>query len=230
MPIWRSREPSRLEGFSDAVFGFALTLLVVSLEVPRTFDELMAVVRGFVPFAITFAYIAWIWYEHYVFFRRFDPADRLTIVLNCTLLFVVLFYVYPLKFLFTLLVNMWMGLPSFGSAFARDGDGVRLMTVYGLGFIVVFVTLAMMYLNVLRRRAEMRLSALEAFEARAGAVYHLATAAVGVMSIAIVLIGGDDWAEYSGMSYSLIGAVHGILGARYGPRRARLQAESDLAV
>ena len=28
---WRGGDVSRLEGFSDAVFGFALTLLVVSL-------------------------------------------------------------------------------------------------------------------------------------------------------------------------------------------------------
>ena len=34
------REVSRIEGFSDAVFGFALTLLVVSLEVPDNFDGL----------------------------------------------------------------------------------------------------------------------------------------------------------------------------------------------
>ena len=32
----RAYEVSRIEGFSDAVFGFALTLLVVSLEMPET--------------------------------------------------------------------------------------------------------------------------------------------------------------------------------------------------
>ena len=36
----RGREVSRIEGFSDAVFGFALTLLVVSLEVPDNFEGL----------------------------------------------------------------------------------------------------------------------------------------------------------------------------------------------
>jgi uncharacterized membrane protein len=226
----RSRQPSRLEGFSDAVFGFALTLLVVSLEVPKTFDELMGVAQGFVPFAITFAYVAWIWYEHYVFFRRFDPDDRVTIVLNCTLLFVVLFYVYPLKFLFTLVVNMILGLPSFGEAFTRRGDGTKLMVLYGLGYIVVFVTLALMYFNVLRRQVSMRLTALETFEAKAGVQYHLGNAAVGLVSIAIVLVGGDRWSGWSGMSYGLLGVVHGVLGSLHGSRRAKLKAEENLVV
>ena len=43
----RSREVSRLEGLSDAVFGFAITLLVVSLEVPETFEELEIMMQGF---------------------------------------------------------------------------------------------------------------------------------------------------------------------------------------
>jgi hypothetical protein len=34
----RNREISRLEAFSDAVFGFALTLLVVSVEVPHDYE------------------------------------------------------------------------------------------------------------------------------------------------------------------------------------------------
>ena len=37
----RGREVTRLEALSDAVFGFAATLLVVSLEVPQTFPELV---------------------------------------------------------------------------------------------------------------------------------------------------------------------------------------------
>ena len=37
----RGREVSRIEGVSYAVFGFEITLLVVSLEVPNTFDELL---------------------------------------------------------------------------------------------------------------------------------------------------------------------------------------------
>ena len=71
----RGREVTRLEGFSDAVFAFALTLLVVSLEVPKTFGELMETMRGFVAFGVCFALLAMIWNHHYVYSRRFGLED-----------------------------------------------------------------------------------------------------------------------------------------------------------
>src|SRR5262245_759916 len=75
---WRSREITRVEGFSDAVFAFAVTLLVVSLEVPQTFHELRESMDGFVAFALGFALLFWIWFQQYLFFRRFGLTDGWT--------------------------------------------------------------------------------------------------------------------------------------------------------
>ena len=61
----RGGEVTRLESFSDSVFGFALTLLVVSLDVPKTFDDLFNTMRGFPAFAVCFLLLAMIWNSHY---------------------------------------------------------------------------------------------------------------------------------------------------------------------
>src|SRR4030081_1868759 len=106
---WRSHEISRIEALSDGVFAFAVTLLVVSLEVPRTFAELTQTMRGFGAFAISFALLFIVWYNQYKFFRRYGLQDTVTILLNGVLLFVVLFYVYPLKFVFSLMINLFTG-------------------------------------------------------------------------------------------------------------------------
>lgn len=102
----RGMEVSRLESFSDAVFGFALTLLVVSLDVPRTADDLFKTMLGFPAFAICFTFLALIWNSHYKFCRRYGLTDGRTRFLTCLMLFFVLFYVYPLKFLFNLNANV----------------------------------------------------------------------------------------------------------------------------
>src|SRR5688572_16380692 len=190
----------------------------------------MEVVRGFLPFAFTFATIAWLWYEHYAFFRRFDAHDHVTIALNLALLFVVLFYIYPLKFLFTLVVNWFLGRASFRSAMEQPGDTTRLMLIYGCGFIAMFIIFAALYGNVWRRRAVMRLSPIEVYDARVGVIAHLLAGAVGVLSILIAAVGGDRWAWVAGVSYSLLGPVLGVWGYVSGSRRERLHPEAHLPV
>ena len=72
---WRAaNDISRIEGFSDAVFAFAITLLVVSLAVPKTFEELMAGMHGFVSFAAAFALLFVIWMNQYRWFRQYGPS------------------------------------------------------------------------------------------------------------------------------------------------------------
>ncbi len=229
---WRSREVSRLEGLADAVFGFAITLLVVSLEVPRTFDDLLAMMMTFPAFAISFALLLLVWYQHYVYFRRYDIEDGLTMVLNSALLFVVLFYVYPLKFVWTFLANMVIR----GDARVRlaSGElvfpvgreqGATMMIIYGLGSVAVFLIFALLYWHAYRRRAAMELNELEVLDTRTEIESNLLYAAVGAFSIALAAlhVGGPLAPMFAGFSYALLGPVlwaHGIFSKK---RRRRLE-------
>jgi uncharacterized membrane protein len=233
---WRSREVSRLEGLADAVFGFAITLLVVSLEVPRTFDDLLATMATFPAFAISFALLLLVWYQHYVFFRRYDIEDGLTMVLNSALLFVVLFYVYPLKFVWTFLANMVIrGDPRVRLANGemaypiQPHQGGAMMVVYGLGFVAVFSIFALLYWHAYRRRAEMGLNDLEVHDTRVELVSNLLYVAVGLLSVVIAAAGpgGPPAAAFSGFAYALLGPVHWLHGRLAGRRRKRLLKDRE---
>src|SRR4051812_18994985 len=140
-----SSDVTRIEAFSDAVFGFAITLLVVSLEVPSSFDELMHVIRGLPVFAITFAILLMIWQEHHKLFKRFPYGDGVTIWLNGGLLFVVVAYIYPLKFLFANLVGTEHVRVGSGGAFSEPQQIATLMVIYGVGFAAIFLIFATLY-------------------------------------------------------------------------------------
>ena len=103
----REGDITRIEAFSDAMIAFAATLLVVSLEPPHTFDELVTNLYGFVPFGLSFAALFLIWMVHTTLFRRYPLNDKPSILLNGLLLFTVLFYVYPLKFLAASFVSLF---------------------------------------------------------------------------------------------------------------------------
>ncbi|MGB9476338.1 MAG: TMEM175 family protein [Candidatus Udaeobacter sp.] len=161
----RGREVTRLESFADAIFAFALTLLIVSLEVPKSFADLINTMRGFPAFAVCFLMLATIWNTHYKFSRRYGLHDATTRFLTCVLLFIVLFYVYPLKFLFTLGIDdMIFG--GSGGLRISNGELSTLYSIYGFGFAGIYFAFTLLYLHAWRLRDILELSAIEKLETR----------------------------------------------------------------
>ena len=224
----RRHDISRLEAFSDAVFAFALTLLVVALDVPKSYDELMTLMAGFVPFAASFALLTWIWYEHNVFFRKYGLQDPLTTTLNAVLLFVVLFYVYPLKFLFTAAFSFFI--PALGIKLAlTPGQLPRIFAIYGAGFVVLFTMFALLYLQAYRWRRELHLTPLEEFDVRQSIGEHLVSAGVGLVAIAVALFTPMPFPVLSGFTYFLMGPAHWAFGVISGRRRKALESSAAAA-
>lgn len=221
-------EVSRVEALSDGVIAFAVTLLVVSLEVPRTFDELLVMMRGFLAFAITFAMLFHIWFVHYNFFRRYGLNDNFTIWMTGALLFVVLFYVYPLKFVWTLIVNAVLGFGTTVEVGGRVLPVVRgaqmptMLAVYGLGFAVVYAIFALLHHHAYRRRDALELNELELYDTRTHVQDNSLMSLVGLLSVAFALSGTRYSSLLSGLTYWLIGPVQ-YLHARYrGKSRKKL--------
>ncbi len=230
---WRSTATSRIEGLSDAVFGFAITLLVVSLEVPKTFNELASAMSGFGAFAISFALLFLVWYNQHKFFRRYGLQDMVTIILNAVLLFVVLFYVYPLKFLFTFLVNRFTGghgeirlaNGNVVSMLENDGQMGTLMLIFGLGYLAIFIVFVLLHMHAYRRREQLQLNTLEVFDTISSIQESGLNCGIALVSISLVWFGGHGFAGFAGMAYMLTGIVMGAHGFIMGARRRRLEKQ-----
>ncbi|HEX8351864.1 MAG TPA: TMEM175 family protein [Pyrinomonadaceae bacterium] len=223
-------EVSRVEALSDGVIAFAITLLVVSLEVPRTFDELLVTMRGFLAFAITFAMLFHVWFVQYKFFRRYGLNDNFTIWMTAFLLFVILFYVYPLKFVWTFIVNALFGLgTTVQTAAGRVEPVVRgeqvptMLAVYGLGFAAVFAIFSLLYLHAYRKRGALELSELEGFDTVTEFRENALMVLIGLLSVAIALTRSPRYMTLAGMAYWLIGPVLYVHGLTRGRRRKRLE-------
>jgi hypothetical protein len=219
---------SRIDSFSDVVFGFALTLIVVSLEVPHTYDELHTVLLGFVPFFICFLFLITVWWAHFRFFRRYGLHDVVTVLINCALLFTVLFYVYPLKFLFTLIAAQATGHVG-PNMFSNIYQGRELMIVYGAGFAAIYLCLAALYVNAWRQRVRLQLSPVEITLTLVDLWDNVGIACIGLICCLVARLLPPELAGGSGYCFFLIGVWKTIHGRISGQHIRAARARTDPA-
>ncbi len=210
---WRGHDILRIESFSDAIFAFAMTLLVVSLEVPKTFVELKMGMSGMPGFAICFSLLFFIWHDQYIFFRHYYLNDTRTIFLNAILLFTVLFYVYPLKFLFSLLID--------GNTFIENGvthekltsftQLRELMEIYGLGFFFIYFVFLLLYMNAMRHKKKLQLNTIEIYHTKTEMYKQSFMMFIGLSSAICAFLVPDIFVGATGFIYMLIGPILFVL-------------------
>jgi uncharacterized membrane protein len=226
---WRSREPSRLETFSDAVFAFAVTLIIVSLEVPKTFNDLAEMLKGTGSFAVCFTLLFLIWNNQNLFFRYFGLKDAWTTTLNGALLFVVLVYVYPLKFLFNVvfLGNQYHENGA-AKAMIADHDVPTLFLIYGLGYMIINLLFYFMYGLAIKRSAEIGLNEMEVFEAKTIRDVFLICSFIGVCSISIAHLVPLHLVGLAGYFYITIGPAYRFWFGYRGRKRKKRFGNTEL--
>lgn len=230
--IYRGEAQTRIETLSDAVFAIAIALLVLSSSVPERFDDLLLSLEDLVPFAVCITLLMLVWHQHYLFFIRYGLQDPKTVVLNTLLLFLILFYVYPLKFLFEVLYKLNYALISqdkemydelFGVVLKPE-QGPQLMIIYGIGAGAIFLVLALMYRYAYKRREELELSKKEIFDTKSSMYGNVIMGIIPIVSMLIALfrIGGTNVSfALSGISYWLYPIVMPIYGKKREKKRRR---------
>lgn len=94
---------TRLESFSDGVFAFAITLLVLGIPIPelRNPDDLtlrralLHSLAQLIPYVTSFTTIGIIWLNHHQLFHSVETVGHSTLTLNLLLLLVVSFVPFP---------------------------------------------------------------------------------------------------------------------------------------
>jgi len=115
----------------------------------------------------------------------------------------VLFYVYPLKFLFTFLVNQWMHFPMKEAMI--EGDQLQqLMAIFSGGYFAVSCVFILLFWHALRKRNVLELNEVEAFATRTSIGAAMLNAFVSLMSVCIVLFGPARIAGLAGMVYPML--------------------------
>lgn len=205
----RGLEATRIETFTDAAFAFALTLLVVSLEPPTNFEALTHAMQRVPAFLLSATILMVFWWGHHEWSRRYGLDDLTTMVLSCLLVFTVLIYVYPLRFMFGAMMAWigWMtGLPlGYDVRLGGSSEVNALFMVYGIGYGCMSASLVLLNLHAWRKRETLGLDAVERHETRVAVGVWLIQLSVAMASTTMAVALPPSTVGLPGWAYALLG-------------------------
>lgn len=216
---YRGLQTSRLENLTDAVFGFAITLLVISAQVPATYVELQASMYSFIGFIFCTMLLLGLWNNHSSFFMHYGLSDTTTKALNALFIFMLLFYIYPLKYLFS-----YVGTAIYATVMRKMGDSSEALKLawgnlaaaeldasqwkdltirFGLGLFFIYMILLLMHINAHKKSVLLDLNLNEKYITKTFIHSYILLMLICLLSIMVVLIFGGRAAGYAGMVYML---------------------------
>lgn len=211
---------TRIETFTDAAFAFALTLLVISMDPPATMTSLDAALRGIPAFLLSATLLMMFWTGHHNWSRRYGMDDGATIVLSCLLVFTMLVYVYPLRFMFSAMMAWLGGMANLPLGPARDALGIRsvsdvnrMFVIYGLGFTAMSTAVALLNVHAWRHRDALQLDELEREATRWEIGTWLILIGVGLTST-LMAAALPGMVPIAGWAYALLGIAMPWYGSR----------------
>jgi TMEM175 potassium channel family protein len=90
---------ARVETFSDGIFAIAITLLVLTIAQPKSYQYLGRSLANswpdFAAYVVSFVIIGIMWLNHHAVFVRIETVDRAFTYLNFLLLMTITFLPYP---------------------------------------------------------------------------------------------------------------------------------------
>lgn len=188
-----------MDNLTDAVFGIAITLLIFNLANPNSFRELVTFTKTLPAFLVSISFLVLIWQEHVDLSRVFGLKDSGLVFLNTLFLALIIFYVYPLRFLMLFLTNIFFGTDVNESINGKDVP--YLMIYYGMVAFGLYAILFLFYQRVGKRASKFELSDYEIDYVRWQKIRLGIMFAVPLISVAItlILIGVSEfWASLIG--------------------------------
>ena len=209
----RGMEVTRLETFIDAVFAFAITMLVIAAQqIPDDIETLLAAFRNVPVFVASIIVLGIFWRGHWLWSRRYGLEDGISIFISWAMIVTILIYMYPLKAIFS---SMW-----FSGSQTRN-----LFVIFALGFTAIALEVVLLNLRAWQLRKPLRLNARERLITLYEVTGWAIPVCVGIISFVLAMILPRELIDWSGWVYFSM-AILVPLHSAY--RKRRIHTLADL--